>query len=65
MTKYVILLIGYAIIWATNRDNLKDAGGYLGGIASVIPMFLWMAFTIVWLIIFFVFNLDFRVNIND
>lgn len=62
--KYIILVIGYLIIRFLNTENLKDHGGYGGGIGMFIPMMLWLAWTVIWLIVFFAIGFDIPLSIK-
>lgn len=52
--------MGYLIIWFWNRDNLdtSPSTGYGVDMSPIIPIFFWGLYTIIWLVVFFVFDLN-------
>ena len=52
--QYIVLIIGTIIFLIWGNYETKDSRGYLSGIGCLIPMFFFLIFIIIWLIIFFV-----------
>ena len=54
--KYVILIIGFLVIGFFNQENF-EGGGY-GNISILAPILGWLIYFIIWLVVFFVFDLQ-------
>lgn len=56
--KYLILLLAYVITWYTGEEDFKYEFGIGGGLGCIFYLLICAVITVIWLVIFFVFDLN-------